>query len=72
MVLCLATAQITLERKQIYFSVLDIDMELHGRSGGFFSDLTILLFVFSVTENPVTSPTSSLRFSEAGGRSCCH
>lgn len=47
MVLCLATVQITLERRQIYFSALDIAMELHGRSGSFFSDLTSLLFMFS-------------------------
>jgi len=57
------------ENKDIYFSVLDIAMELRGRSDTFFCDLSSLLFVFSVAENPVTPPDSSFSVSKAGIRS---
>lgn len=51
----LATAKVTLKiNKGISFPVLGIAVELYGRSGSFSSDLTSLLFVLSVTENPVT------------------
>lgn len=46
-------------------------MEVHRRSGSFFSDMTSLLLVFSAADSPVTSPISSVRVSNIGAVSYC-